>query len=100
MYDTIQADLRDLENRGRLRSLRGRAGIDFTSNDYLGLAESAELRQAAAAAIARGVPVGAGGAPPLRGDHPPHQRREGGGAGPFRAPAPPLFPPRLTPTFS
>src|SRR5882757_3318157 len=85
MYDTIQADLRDLENRGRLRSLRGRAGIDFTSNDYLGLAESAELRQAAAAAIARGVPVGAGGSRLLRGNHPEHEALEAEAAAYFGA---------------
>ena len=49
MYSAFEADLRELADRGRLRSLRERSGIDFTSNDYLGLAESAELRQAAAA---------------------------------------------------
>ncbi|MGA7803871.1 aminotransferase class I/II-fold pyridoxal phosphate-dependent enzyme, partial [Bradyrhizobium sp.] len=85
MYETIQADLRDLENRGRLRSLRRRAGIDFTSNDYLGLAESAELRQAAADAIGRGVPMGAGGSRLLRGNHPEHEALEAEAASYFGA---------------
>lgn len=76
MLEKFEADLNDLASRGRLRSLRGRAGIDFTSNDYLGLAESGELRRAASDAIARGVPVGAGGSRLLRGNHPEHEALE------------------------
>jgi 8-amino-7-oxononanoate synthase len=76
MHDVFKADLRELGDRGRLRSLRGRSGIDFISNDYLGLAESAELRQAATDAVARGVPVGAGGSRLLRGNHPEHEALE------------------------
>lgn len=76
MLEKFEADLNDLASRGRLRSLRGRAGIDFTSNDYLGLAESDELRRAASDAIARGVPVGAGGSRLLRGNHPEHEALE------------------------
>jgi len=53
-YDRLEFDLRELETRGRLRSLRQRSGVDFTSNDYLALAESEELSRAAADAIARG----------------------------------------------
>ena len=76
MLEKFEADLNDLASRGRLRSLRGRAGIDFTSNDYLGLAESDELRRAASNAIARGVPVGAAGSRLLRGNHPEHEALE------------------------
>jgi 8-amino-7-oxononanoate synthase len=76
MHGEFEADLRDLAGRGRLRSLRGRSGIDFTSNDYLGLAESDELRRAASEAIARGVPVGAGGSRLLRGNHEEHEALE------------------------
>jgi len=47
MHEIYAADLQTLAGRGRLRALRGQSGIDFTSNDYLGLAESDELRQAA-----------------------------------------------------
>src|SRR6476646_10528375 len=83
MYSAFEADLRELADRGRLRSLRERAGIDFTSNDYLGLAESAELRQAAAGAVARGVPVGSGGSRLLRGNHPEHEALEAEAAGYF-----------------
>lgn len=79
------AQLEDLAARRQLRSLRGRDGVDLTSNDYLGLAESAELRQAAAAAIARGVPIGAGGSRLLRGNHPEHEALEAEAAGFFGA---------------
>ena len=41
-----------LAARGRLRALAPRAGLDFTSNDYLALAESPLLREAAADALA------------------------------------------------
>ena len=76
MLEVFEADLRELERQGRLRGLRERSGTDFTSNDYLGMAESDELRQAAAAALARGVPVGSGGSRLLRGNHPEHEALE------------------------
>jgi 8-amino-7-oxononanoate synthase len=65
-----------LAAKGRLRALAPRAGLDFTSNDFLALAESPALRDAAAAALARGVPVGAGGSRLLRGNHPEHEALE------------------------
>ncbi len=85
IHDPFESDLRELSKRGRLRSLRGRSGIDFTSNDYLGLAESEELRRAAAEAVARGVPVGSGGSRLLRGNHPEHEALEAEAAGYFGA---------------
>jgi 8-amino-7-oxononanoate synthase len=69
-----------LARRGRLRSLSPRAGCDFTSNDYLGLAASPELAAAAQDAIARGVPIGAGGSRLLRGNHEEHERLEAAAA--------------------
>jgi 8-amino-7-oxononanoate synthase len=62
--------------RDRLRALTVTRGRDFTSNDYLALAESAVLRDAAAQALARGVPLGAGGSRLLRGNHPEHEALE------------------------
>lgn len=85
MHEKFEADLRDLAGKGRLRSLRGRAGIDFTSNDYLGLAESDELKRAAAEAVARGVPVGSGGSRLLRGNHDEHEALESEAASYFGA---------------
>jgi 8-amino-7-oxononanoate synthase len=79
--------LQDLAAKDQLRALRARHGVDLTSNDYLGLAESEELKNAAAAAIARGVPVGAGGSRLLRGNHPEHEALEAEAAGYFGAEA-------------
>jgi 8-amino-7-oxononanoate synthase len=87
MYPDLKNNLQALEDKGRLRVLRGRAGIDFTSNDYLGLAESEELRRAAAEAITRGVPVGAGGSRLLRGNHAEHEALEREAAAYFGAEA-------------
>jgi 8-amino-7-oxononanoate synthase len=84
-YDAFAVHLRELKEKDRLRTLRERAGVDFTSNDYLGLAESEELRQAAAEAIARGVPVGAGGSRLLRGNHGEHEALEAEAAACFGA---------------
>jgi len=68
--------LADLDKRGRLRQLALAAGHDFTSNDYLGLAESPELKDAIRSALDRGVPAGAGGSRLLRGNHPEHVELE------------------------
>jgi len=83
-YDEFERQLHALDKRGRYRRLHSRTGIDFTSNDYLGLAESDELRQAAIEAIGRGVPVGAGGSRLLRGNHPEHEALEAEAASHFR----------------
>jgi 8-amino-7-oxononanoate synthase len=85
MHEGFEAGLRGLAGRGRLRTLCERAGIDFTSNDYLGLAESEELRRAAADAVARGVPAGSGGSRLLRGNHPEHEALESEAAAYFGA---------------
>ncbi|MGD9784440.1 MAG: 8-amino-7-oxononanoate synthase [Hyphomicrobiaceae bacterium] len=76
MHDTHRRSLEALKRRGRLRALAPRHGLDFSSNDYLGLAQSDTLRRAAAAALARGVPLGAGGSRLLRGNHPEHEALE------------------------
>jgi len=76
MLDIHAADLDALTARGRLRALAPRRGLDFSSNDFLALAESQAYRDAAAAALARGVPVGAGGSRLLRGNHEEHEALE------------------------
>ena len=76
ILDAHARDLAGLAARGRLRALRPRTGVDFASNDYLGLAESPALREAVVEALARGVPVGAGGSRLLRGNHPEHEALE------------------------
>jgi 8-amino-7-oxononanoate synthase len=81
-----------LARKGRLRRLSPRGGVDFTSNDYLGLAESAALRDAALAALDRGVPLGAGGSRLLRGNHPEHEALEAEAADFFGSEAALYFP--------
>lgn len=65
-----------LDARGRRRTLAGRAGINFSSNDYLGLARDPAMAGAVKDAIARGVPVGSGGSRLLRGHAPEHAALE------------------------
>lgn len=74
-----------LERKGRRRLLAAPGGIDFTSNDYLALADSPRLKAAITAAIERGVPVGAGGSRLLRGNHAEHEELEAEAAAFFRA---------------
>lgn len=50
--------------------------MDFSSNDYLGMAGSRALRHAVVEAVERGVPVGSGGSRLLRGNHPEHEALE------------------------
>ena len=73
--------------RGRRRALAPRSGHDFSSNDYLGLAGSQALRDAAHDALARGVAIGSGGSRLLRGNDPEHEALEREAAGFFDAPA-------------
>ncbi|MGB4057056.1 MAG: 8-amino-7-oxononanoate synthase [Alphaproteobacteria bacterium] len=72
----FQDKLGDLEARGRLRALAPARGIDFTSNDYLGLRSHPALRQAAIEALQCGIELGAGGSRLLRGNTDAHEELE------------------------
>ena len=63
--DRVRARLADLGSRGLLRRLRPPAGIDLSSNDYLGLAVHPRVVRAFAAAAAAGC--GSTGSRLLRG---------------------------------
>lgn len=76
LLDRYEASLRGLARKSRLRSLSGRAGLDFASNDYLGLAGDKRLVSAVATALANGTPVGATGSRLLRGNDPEHEALE------------------------
>jgi 8-amino-7-oxononanoate synthase len=84
-FADLEADLGVLSAVGRRRSLERLDGYDFTSNDYLGLAQSIELRDAAQDAVSRRAPVGAGGSRLLRGNHEEHEALEQAAAAYFRA---------------
>jgi 8-amino-7-oxononanoate synthase len=75
-YGPHRADLAALAARARRRSLRPREGVDFASNDYLGLARDGRLSRAISEAIERGVPVGSGGSRLLRGNQAEHEALE------------------------
>lgn len=76
LFTAQRGDLAGLAARGRLRAFSPRVGVDFASNDYLGLAGSAVLAEAMRDALDRGVPVGSGGSRLLRGNHPEHEALE------------------------
>lgn len=76
MYKNHERALEALTRRGRRRALTARTGLDFSSNDYLGLAQSPELKQAARAAIDRDVAIGSGGSRLLRGNDREHEALE------------------------
>jgi 8-amino-7-oxononanoate synthase len=69
-----------LKNDGRLRSLKPRTGIDFSSNDYLALASAPRMRRVVSAAVEAGTPIGAGGSRLLRGNCEEHESLEAAAA--------------------
>ena len=84
----LAADLATLDRAGLRRVLRptvrrhgahveidGRDAIDFSSNDYLGLASDPRLAEAVIDALRDG-PLGAGAARLISGDHPLHEALE------------------------
>jgi 8-amino-7-oxononanoate synthase len=76
ILDYHRDTLRKLEAQSRIRRLMPRGGLDFSSNDYLGLAASEELKKAVRDALDRGVTIGAGGSRLLRGNDPEHEALE------------------------
>jgi 8-amino-7-oxononanoate synthase len=71
----LEATLNELRQAGLLRQMRLPHGLDLVSNDYLGLAEHPDIKNAMRAAIAE-VPAGAGGSRLLRGHHAVFERLE------------------------
>jgi 8-amino-7-oxononanoate synthase len=65
-----RADLDSLEARSQLRRLETVQGIDFSSNDYLGLSTDGRIRSAVEAALADGAPTGSTGSRLLSGHTP------------------------------
>ncbi len=72
----LLAEMERLKHEHRLRELAPGRGIDFSSNDYLGLSRHPALREAVVEAIDQDGAVGAGGSRLLRGHHPAHARLE------------------------
>lgn len=72
----FQEQLKQLEDRNRLRSLSLPCGIDLTSNDYLGFADHDFLRGCAREFIESNAPVGAAASRLLRGSTEAHSSLE------------------------
>lgn len=92
LLDALHADLAGLDRASRRRALAPRRGVDFSSNDYLALAESPRIGDAIARAIASGTPIGSGGSRLLRGNHEAHVALESFAASFFRSEAALFFP--------
>ncbi len=84
LTDRFESELALLGAKSRSRRLTPGNGIDFTSNDFLGLCGSAEMREAVTEALSCGVPLGSGGSRLLRGNHPAHIELEEHAARLFR----------------
>jgi 8-amino-7-oxononanoate synthase len=81
----LAREIERLKTGFRHRSLSLPSGIDFTSNDYLGLSRHPALRQAVLDALDAGAPAGSAGSRLLRGHHPEHAELESFAAGFFGA---------------
>lgn len=82
---TLNEKLKQLEEKGRYRTLAKAAGLDLTSNDYLGFACSEMLHKVAIAALSSGLDIGSGGSRLLRGNHSAHVELEDFAATYFKA---------------
>ena len=68
---TFDPEIGRLKALGRYRSLKLPAGLDLSSNDYLGLSEHPALRQAAIEALQGGIEIGASASRLLHRKPPP-----------------------------
>ena len=81
----LAQEIERLKTGFRHRSLSLPRGIDFTSNDYLGLSRHPALRQAVVDALNSDAPAGSAGSRLLRGHHREHAELESFAAGFFGA---------------
>lgn len=70
LRNELEQDLAELRARDQFRSLAQVAGANLCSNDYLGLAENARLREAVLEAVASSLRVGGTGSRLLSGHDP------------------------------
>lgn len=76
MNNPFQDQLTTLSRLEKRRELIPANGIDFSSNDYLGLAHHDGIRHSLIAALQGGLALGSGGSRLLRGNHPEHENLE------------------------
>ena len=70
LEEALREELAAREAQHLRRRLRRTQGLDYCSNDYLGLAQHPGVRSALASALANGIALGSGGARLVRGNHP------------------------------
>jgi len=76
LNNPFQDKLTTLSQLEKRRELISAQGIDFSSNDYLGLAHHDGIRQSLIDALQSGLALGSGGSRLLRGNHPQHENLE------------------------
>lgn len=76
MTNPFQDKLDTLSQLEKRRTLTPIDGIDFSSNDYLGLSNHDGIRHSLVETLANGVALGAGGSRLLRGNHREHEDLE------------------------
>lgn len=81
----LQNELVQIEAKNRLRSLHLPNGVDFTSNDYLGMAQHSALKAKALEALQSDMDIGAAGSRLLRGHTKAHENLEDFASGHFKA---------------
>ncbi len=81
----FQDELSELKDKNRYRSLNLPAGVDLTSNDYMGMSVHPALRIAAVEALEGGLDIGAAGSRLLRGHTSSHEQLETYAATYFKA---------------
>ncbi len=86
MDQLFTSELEKLKDNHNFRSLKSQSGIDFSSNDYLGLANHPKIKEAICNALNNGTSVGSTGARLLRGNCKEHFELEEFAANFFDAP--------------
>src|SRR5690242_10982039 len=76
LSERLARELEKFRQESQYRSLTVSRGIDFTSNDYLGFANSTVVRERAIEILRSGTPLSASGSRLLRGNHPLHEQLE------------------------
>lgn len=76
MNKILEEKLQRTKVENNYRELKIANGIDFSSNDYLGLANHPKIQQAVVNALNKGMPIGASGSRLLTGNKKEHQELE------------------------
>lgn len=76
MNQVLEKNLQKAKLENNYRELKFTKGIDFSSNDYLGLADHPKIKEAVINALNYGISIGSGGSRLLTGNKKEHQLLE------------------------